>query len=73
VLNLDLIRYLIKPLAIVLLAAGTFLLTHNLLAGQWQIMQLLVSNIISLGVASLLIVYLEYDFIYRFIKEIIRI
>jgi len=70
--RLSVIKYLIKPLTISLLSSVAFFLAYSLFSGQRPIVQLLISNIMFFAVAGVLLIYLEYDFIAGFVREIIK-
>jgi O-antigen/teichoic acid export membrane protein len=70
-LPLGFITYLVKPIIISLLASLAFFLSSYLFPGQPDLWQLIVSSLVFAASAGLLVVYLEYEFMAGFIKEII--
>jgi len=65
-------RYLITPLIISLLSTAVFFLGYTLFSGQSPMFQLLISNVMFFAVSGMLVVYLEYDFIAGFVREVIK-
>lgn len=72
VLRIGFSKYLSKPLIISLISYCVFFMTYYLLPGQLPSLRVFISSLAFVGAASLMITYIEKEFIFSFIKEIIR-
>ncbi len=72
IFSIGILKYLIKPIFISLIALIAFFLLHSLLSAQSSVVRLLVSNIIFLMVTGVLILFLEFNFIAGFVRELVK-